>query len=173
MTFQQTASLSHAPWAIWPWLRLPASLTAALRRTYGGEKKFPLAVLTACGRGRPRENERQRLGIHRGERVFWREVLLHGPDPCRPAVQGRTVFPLRAISRGLRPLTRHGNRPIGNTLFRHRRLRRSPIRITASPAEGPRRKWQRSSILVRGKTRIFIKENFLEDLPPWQGKGHL
>ncbi len=172
MTFQQAASLSHAPWAIWPWLRLPASLTAALRRAYGGEKRFPRAVLIACGRSRPYENERKQLGIRRGEWVFWREVFLHGPDPCRPAIQGRTLFPLRAISRGLRPLTKHGNRPIGNTLFRHRRLRRSPIRIRTLPAAGSGREWQRSSILVQGRTRIFIQERFLADLPSWRGRGH-
>ncbi|MBN6748664.1 chorismate lyase, partial [Acidithiobacillus sp. PG05] len=28
-------ALRHAPRAIWPWLILPASLTAALQRAYG------------------------------------------------------------------------------------------------------------------------------------------
>lgn len=160
----------HASRALWPWLRLPASLTAALRRAYGAPQ-WPRAHVLACGRGRPRREERQALGLARGAWVFWREVELHGPDPQKPAVWARSSFPLRAISQGLQPLTRHGSRPIGNTLFRHRRLRRSPIQIKVSPVFGGNRRYRRSSVLQRGARRIWVEEHLLPDLPRWRGRG--
>ncbi|MBU2753618.1 chorismate lyase [Acidithiobacillus sp. CV18-2] len=160
----------HAAWALWPWLCLPASLTAALRRAYGAAD-WPRARVLECGRARPHPEERRALGLNRTAWVYWREVELHGPDPQKPAIWARSSFPLRAISQGLQPLTRHGSRPIGNTLFRHRRLRRSPIQIDAYPVYGPRRRWRRSSILQRGARRVWVEEHLLPDLPRWRGRG--
>lgn len=163
-------SLSHAARALWPWLSLPASLTAALRRAYGAPQ-WPRARVLGCGRTHARPEERRALGMKRSAWVYWREVELHGPDPQRPAIRARSSFPLRAIGQGLQPLTRHGSRPIGNTLFRHRRLRRSPIQIDVRPAFGHRRRWRRSSVLQRGPRRIWVEENLLPDLPAWRGRG--
>lgn len=161
----------HGPRGLWPWLALPASLTAALRRAYGSDPHWPRAQLLASGRSRPSPAEARLLGLGRQSAVFWREVLLHGPDPRHPAIRARTCFALNAIGRGLRPLTRHGSRPIGNTLFRHRRLRRGPLHIHCNPAWGQNRRWWRHSLLWRGNTRVLVIEHFLPDLPTWRGRG--
>ncbi|MGC9127656.1 MAG: chorismate--pyruvate lyase family protein [Acidithiobacillus sp.] len=161
----------HGPQGLWPWLSLPASLTAALRRAYGSDPRWPRAELLASGRRRASRVEAEQLGLHRQSRIFWREVLLHGPDPLRPAIWARTSFAVSAIGRGLRPLTRHGSRPIGNTLFRHRRLRRGPVQIRCAPGYGPQRRWWRHSLLWRGSTRVLVIEHFLPDLPVWRGRG--
>ena len=161
--------LRHAPRALWPWLTLPASLTAALQRAY--EKPHVVqALLLGSGRANPAPVERRILRLHRGEQIFWREVLLHGGDPMRPALWARTTIPLCGLRHGLLPLTRHGTRPIGNTLFRHRRLRRSPIQAESQPRFGQRR-WQRRSVLRRGATGVLVEEHFLPDLPSWAGRG--
>jgi chorismate--pyruvate lyase len=160
----------HAPAALWPWLRLPASFTSALRRAYGAAE-WPRARVIACGRGRARLEESKALGLRRGAWVYWREVELHGPDAQRPAIWARSSFPLRAIGQGLLPLTRHGGRPIGNTLFRHRRLRRSPIQIRVHPVFGESRRWRRCSVLRRGPCRVWVEEHLLPDLPHWRGRG--
>ena len=162
-------ALRHAPRAIWPWLILPASLTAALQRAYG-KPHTVRALLLDSGRANPSPVERRILCMRRGERIFWREVLLHGGDPAYPALWARTTIPLRGLRHGLLPLTRHGTRPIGNTLFRHRRLRRSPIQADSRPRFGPRR-WQRRSVLRRGSVGVLVEEHFLPDLPCWAGRG--
>ncbi|MCE5388135.1 MAG: chorismate lyase [Acidithiobacillus sp.] len=161
---------SHAPWHIWPWLRVPASLTAALRRAYG-QSHGPAARVLACGRGHPSLAEKKLLGLSRGAWVYWREVQLYGPNPNQPALWARSSFPLRTIAQGLQPLTRHGSRPIGNTLFRHRRLRRSPIEMAVQPTFGSQRRWCRRSLLLRGPRRVLVEEHFLPDLPRWRGQG--
>ncbi|WP_414041036.1 chorismate--pyruvate lyase family protein [Acidithiobacillus sp. M4-SHS-6] len=168
MTYK-TPSLQHAPRHLWPWLILPASLTAALQRAYGGAHRVRAQVL-GSGRRRPSYSERQILSLHRGERIFWREVLLHAGDPQRPAIWAMTSIPLSGLRHGLLPLARHGSRPIGNTLFRHRRLRRSPITMNAAPRFG-QRVWQRRSILRRGQSKVLVEEHFLPDLPRWAGRG--
>jgi chorismate--pyruvate lyase len=159
----------HAPWALWPWLVLPASLTAALRRAYG-RSDTPQVLLLGSGRGVARQDERRHLRLQRGERVFWREVLLHGGDAGRPALWARTTVPLHGLRQGLLPLTRQGTRPIGDLLFRHRRLRRSAIVI-----ERRRRQqawsWARRSILQRGPSQALIEEHFSHHLPAWHGRG--
>lgn len=162
-------ALRHAPRAIWPWLTLPASLTAALQRAYG-KSQIVRALLLDSGRATPSPIERSILCMRRGERIFWREVLLHGGDPAYPALWARTTIPLRGLRHGLLPLTRHGTRPIGNTLFRHRRLRRSPIQAESRPRFGQRR-WQRRSVLRRGSAGVLVEEHFLPDLPCWAGRG--
>ena len=162
-------ALRHAPRAIWPWLTLPASLTAALQRAYG-KSQIVRALLLDSGRASPSPIERSILCMRRGERIFWREVLLHGGDPAYPALWARTTIPLRGLRHGLLPLTRHGTRPIGNTLFRHRRLRRSPIQAGSQPRFGQRR-WQRRSVLRRGSAGVLVEEHFLPDLPCWAGRG--
>jgi chorismate--pyruvate lyase len=162
-------ALRHAPRAIWPWLTLPASLTAALQRAYG-KPHTVRALLLDSGRANPSPIERSILCMRRGERIFWREVLLHGGDPAYPALWARTTIPLRGLRHGLLPLTRHGTRPIGNTLFRHRRLRRSPIQAESRPRFGQRR-WQRRSVLRRGSVGVLVEEHFLPDLPCWAGRG--
>ena len=159
----------HAPWALWPWLALPASLTAALRRAYG-RSDTPRVILLGSGRCVARQEERRHLHLHRGERVFWREVLLHGGDAGRPALWARTTVPLRGLRQGLLPLTRQGTRPIGDLLFRHRRLRRSPIVV-----ERRRRQrawsWSRRSILQRGPSQVLVAERFSQHVPAWHGRG--
>lgn len=161
--------LRHAPRMLWPWLTLPASLTAALQRAYG-KLHMVQALLLDSGRANPTPTERRILHLHRGEQIFWREVLLHGGDLMHPALWARTTIPLRELRHGLLPLTRHGTRPIGNTLFRHRRLRRSPIQAESQPRFGQRR-WQRRSVLRRGDTGVLVEEHFLPDLPRWAGRG--
>ncbi|WP_226856803.1 chorismate--pyruvate lyase family protein [Acidithiobacillus concretivorus] len=165
----KTAALDHAPSHLWPWLALPASLTAALQRAYGHTHRVT-ALVIGSGRRNPTYSEQQLLHLKRGERIFWREVLLHAGDPDRPAIWAMTTIPLCGLRHGLLPLARHGSRPIGNTLFRHRRLRRSPITMEALPRFG-QRAWRRRSILRRGHTEVLVEEHFLPDLPPWAGRG--
>lgn len=162
--------LRHAPRHLWPWLTLPASLTAALQRAYG--KTYPVtALLLGSGRRKANPTERCILRLHRGAHIFWREVALHGGDAGRPAIWAMTSIPLAGLRHGLLPLTHHGSRPIGNTLFRHRRLRRSPIALATRPRFG-QRTWQRRSILRRGNTGVLVEEHFLVDMPRWAGRGH-
>ncbi|MHB8236966.1 MAG: chorismate--pyruvate lyase family protein [Acidithiobacillus ferrivorans] len=169
MTTKNPPPLRHAPRLLWPWLTLPASLTAALQRAYA-KPHMVQALLLGCGRANSTPTERYLLRLHRGEQIFWREVLLHGGDVMRPALWARTTIPLRGLRRGLLPLTRHGTRPIGNTLFRHRRLWRSPIQAESQPRFGQRR-WQRRSVLRRGGASVLVEEHFLPDLPRWAGRG--
>ncbi len=165
----KTPALDHAPHQIWPWLALPQSLTAALQRAYG-PKHTVRALLVDSGRRKPSHSEEKLLKLKRGERIFWREVLLHGGDPQRPAIWATTSIPLNGLRHGLLPLARHGTRPIGNTLFQHRHLQRSPITMAAQPRFGERR-WRRRSILRRGKAKVLVEEHFLPDLPRWAGRG--
>ncbi|EGQ60924.1 Chorismate lyase, partial [Acidithiobacillus sp. GGI-221] len=51
-------ALRHAPRAIWPWLILPASLTAALQRAYG-KPHTVRALLLDSGRANPSPVERR------------------------------------------------------------------------------------------------------------------
>ena len=171
MITKKPPPLRHAPRMLWPWLTLPASLTAALQRAYEKPHGMVQALLLGSGRANPTPTERYLLRLHRGEQIFWREVLLHCGDVMRPALWARTTIPLRGLRRGLLPLTRHGTRPIGNTLFRHRRLRRSPIQTESQPRFGRRRCWQRRSILRRGDTGVLVEEHFLPGLPRWAGRG--
>lgn len=165
----KTPSLQHAPRHLWSWLTLPASLTAALQRAYGDARQVRAQVI-GSGRRRPFHAEQRLLHLHRGERIFWREVLLHAGNPQRPAIWAMTSIPLSGLRHGLLPLARHGSRPIGNTLFRHRRLRRSPITLDSLPRYGERA-WRRRSILRRGHTEVLVEEHFLPDLPRWAGRG--
>ena len=169
MTIKSPPPLRHAPRALWPWLTLPASLTAALQRAYGTSHPVQ-ALLLGSGRANPTPTERHILRLHRGEQVFWREVILHGGEADQPALWARTTIPLRGLRNGLLPITRHGTRPIGNTLFRHRRLRRSPIQIESQPRFSSRH-WRRRSVLRRGATGLLIEEHFLPGLPQWAGRG--
>lgn len=171
MITKKPPPLRHAPRMLWPWLTLPASLTAALQRAYEKPHGMVQALLLGSGRANPTPTERYLLRLHRGEQIFWREVLLHCGDVMRPALWARTTIPLRGLRRGLLPLTRHGTRPIGNTLFRHRRLRRSPIQAESQPRFGRRRCWQRRSVLRRGDTGVLVEEHFLPGLPRWAGRG--
>ena len=160
------------PAAVLPWLVDRGSLTARMRRACAAP--FRVRVIHQ-GRGRPHLEEARALGVKPGESALVREVqLLCGGVPW---IFARTVIPNSTLAGPQRRLAHLGERPLGEFLFRHQRMRRGELelaRLTTrnglyhEAVEGleqpPAEVWGRRSLFYLDHRPLLVAEFFLPTL---------
>lgn len=160
---------SALPPALWDWLLDASSLTRRLQLACSGRVRVQVV---AQHWGRPKEGERQALGMRRGERAMIREVrLLCGATPW---VFARTVIPVRTLRGPRRRLAHLGSKPLGAALFADPRMQRGEVEITRlvpgddlydhAVAEGAAAIWGRRSLFRLGGKPLLVSEFFLPAL---------
>jgi len=154
------------------WLLDESSLTRRLQSACSGRFHVELISL---GWQRPFLNEAQALGVSPRQRALIRQVMLCCDD--RPWVFARTVIPVRTLRRAQRRLVHLGARPLGEFLFSHPALQRSPIqvariaatsRLLASCAIADEAAWGRRSVFRLGGHPLLVSEFFLPAMPSFQ-----
>ena len=128
-----------------PWLLDDGSLTArltglnvgafAVRRLYQGWQV-------------PLPSERRLLGLPPRQTALLREVSLSLAG--QPVVFARSLFPLASLTGSLAHLRRLQNRSLGEILFRHPGMHRSPFELARMPGDSER---PRDAGMVAGPQR--------------------
>lgn len=106
------------------WVVDTGSLTGRLRGECAGA--FRVRLL-AQGWQRPALEEAWRLGLHRRQLAWAREVALCCGE--LPMILARTVVPRTSLVRGNETLRHLGTRPLGELLFRAGGSRREPLEV--------------------------------------------
>ncbi|MBR4736920.1 MAG: chorismate lyase [Rhodocyclaceae bacterium] len=120
------------PAALRGWLRDTASLTARIRARCG---HFSVTVLSQR-LARPLPDEAHALGISPARRAWLREVLLRADDV--PVVYARSWHPIAPPARRMAAFFRSGHAPLGQILFAHPRIDRSPLKMRCIDARDAR-----------------------------------
>lgn len=107
------------------WLLDAGSLTARLRAIC--HVNFAVHVRTQSW-GKPLRSEQRELDCERNPWSFIREVILQCDE--EPVVFARTVVPSTTLNKGQRRLLRLGSKPLGELLFRDRKMERDGIEVT-------------------------------------------
>ena len=117
-------------------------------------------------------DERGLTGLHGGRPGYVREVfLLCGGQP---AVYAHSVVSARALQGAWRGLKRQGLKPLGETLFAQRGVRRFPLSYRRLPPSHPLHRrlasrfgrmpaplWARRSLFLRAGAPLWVTEVFL------------
>jgi chorismate--pyruvate lyase len=119
-------------------------------------------------------SERAELGCERRPWSFVREVYLYcGKVPC---VFARTVIPAATLHGGQRRLLHLGSKPLGEVLFRDRKMERGKLEITGlvpgntlySRAQlhgiSTHVLWGRRCVFWLGRAPLLVNEFFLPNL---------
>ena len=150
------------------WLTDDGSLTARLKA------RCPdFAVQKLVSRVRPvNPDERGLAGLRGGRPGYVREVFLMCDG--RPAIYAHSVASVRAVQGAWRGLKRQGLKPLGETLFVQRGIRRFPLSYRRlSPTHPLHRRlvrhfgrvsaplWARRSLFLRAGAPLWVTEVFL------------
>lgn len=170
--WRATSAPPRPPVALRGWLRDSDSLTARIRARCG---QFSVAIQRQT-LARPLPDEAHALGISPARRAWLREVLLLADGI--PVVYARSWHPLVAPAHRMAAFFRSGRQPLGQILFAHPRIRRSPLKICSIDARDaryhralacahaaeapPRLLWGRHSLFVRpAGCAVLVCEFFL------------
>ncbi|MBN8442916.1 MAG: chorismate lyase [Thauera sp.] len=176
-TWLTTPPRAGVPPFLRPWLTDPASLTSRIRARCN---RFSVRVVEQR-LGTAQLDEAALLGLHPGERVWVREVLLFADD--RPVVFGRSLLPRRNLRGAWNLFHGMGARPLGAALFADPAISRSPLtckRFGArdaryhrarsalaqhdTTASIPREVWARRSLFSRHGRALLVSEFFLPEI---------
>ncbi|QSA97343.1 chorismate lyase [Methylococcus sp. EFPC2] len=161
---------AYAPTAAGSWIEESGSLTARLRRIYGGG--FGVKVLGQRW-NKPYPDEIRILGLAWQRHTLVREVLLQ--DRGQALVAARSIIPREAL-RGMQCRLAHlGNRPLGELLFAYPRLARLSLEVSRiEPSHwrpdclgelAPQGEiWGRRSVYAVASGQILVCEFFLPAL---------
>ncbi len=172
----QAILVGHSPYRAW--LTDNGSLTQALKRRCPN-----LCVVRLRQRpGKPHYDERPPLALRPHRLSLIRDVLLTCAG--RPLVYAHSVIPLAGLAGPWRNLSRLGDRPLGEALFKDPQVRRHPLHYRrlddrhplyraaiAHVTDKPPALWARRSVFTRDDHPILVTEVFLPDvlrLPPPQ-----
>ena len=148
------------------WLTDEGSLTRRLMAA--GSSDFRVEVLLEQQQP-ARADEAAALGLHTGQALWIREVLLHTAGA--PRVFARTVADLHTFNAAGVHLENLGSRSLGQLLFSDPRIRREPIEISPYPAEWmpPEHRaehcWARRSRFSSERLQLLVCEVFLPGWP--------
>jgi chorismate--pyruvate lyase len=160
--------LSSATLPYRPWLADRGSLTRRLKERCPRFSVRPLRQAL----GRPLSDERELLGLRRGEMALVREVcLLCGATPVVFAHSVLRAGDLRGV---WNPVSRQGAKPLGEALFSDPRVARAPLefrelgrhhplyrRACAVLRLPPARLWARRSLFTLHGRPLLVTEVFL------------
>jgi chorismate--pyruvate lyase len=165
----------HLPAALRDWLLDESSLTQRLQAACTG--RFHVEIVS-LGWRRPLHDEAQALGVAPWQRALIREVQLWCND--QPWVFARTVIPVRTLRGAQRRLAHLGPRPLGDFLFSHPTLKRSPIQVARIAATSQLLAgcdisqdavWGRRSVFNLKGHPLLVSEFFLPALPPFHQRN--
>lgn len=150
------------------WLTDDGSLTARLKARC---PEFAVQKLTSRIR-QINPDERGLMGLRGTSRGYVREVFLRCGG--QPAVFAHSVVSVHALRRAWRGLRRQGLKPLGETLFAERGIRRLPLsyrhlssshplyrRAARYLGDAPGPLWARRSLFLREGTALWVTEVFL------------
>ena len=161
------------PAALRGWLTDADSLTARIRARCG---QFSVTVLSQAF-ARPQPDEAHALGVSPARRAWLREVLLLADGV--PVVYARSWHPLTPPARRMAAFFHSGRQPLGQILFAHPRICRSPLRMRCvdardaryhralacahvAPESHPHPLWARHSLFARpAGCAVLVCEIFL------------
>jgi chorismate--pyruvate lyase len=162
-------TVADLPPATRAWLLDDGSLTSRLRGlgAFRVQRRFQ-------GWQVPLTSERRLLDQPARQLALVREVALHLDG--QPVVFARSVFPVASLTGELIHLRRLQNRSLGEILFRHPGMLRSPFEAALLAGDSaylpadlrqPAPAWgRRSRFLIAGKS-IMVSEVFLQRFRPW------
>ena len=142
------------------WLQDRGSLMARLR-AHGLQPKI---CLLSQRWGYPNPEERHLLALEPRRHVLIREVSIqHGKLPL---VHGRSIMPLATVTGPERQLLYWGERALGNYLFKHRSMTRSPFSFVSAdlPDYCDQALPGRRSIFYLREKPLLLTEVFLPEL---------
>ena len=158
----------RAPRALRGWLSDRGSLTRRLKARY---PDFGV-TLVGCGFTPPYPDEALALRLSPHNRAYVRDVLLVGGGQAR--VFAHSVLPRSSLRGGWCGITRLGTRPLGETLFTDRRIRRLALAARRVDARHPlyraarrntgvsvRDLWARRSVFCLDGRPLLVTEVFL------------
>lgn len=151
------AARENVPPGLWSWLTEAGSLTERLKACCDD---FTLVVLDE------RDivvdaDEANAMGLQGRTPARVRKVhLCCGGVPC---IQARSLLPHTTLAGAGRALADLGARPLGDALFAHADMTRSPIEITDSPT------WGRRSVFRLAGQPVLVSEYFLPGLEQCTG----
>lgn len=149
-------SLLPKPWR--SWLLDKGSLTLNLKSIAPG--RFSVKVLDTHF-GRASLSEANALSIPIRQMVYVREVALC--IDTIPVVLARSVIPKSTLTGSERQLLFLKNKPLGEYLFKHKHMIRSPIEIKKGLVNGET-VWGRRSIFKLNNKSLLVSEYFLTSL---------
>ena len=144
------------PWRAW--LLDKGSLTLNLKNL--APQRFSVKVLDTYF-GRASLSEAKVLGIPIRQLVYVREVALCIDDI--PVVLARSVIPKSTLTGHEQQLLFLRNKPLGEFLFKHKHMHRSPIEIKQGQVNGEA-VWGRRSIFKLSNKPLLVSEYFLDSL---------
>jgi len=149
-------SLISKPWRAW--LLDKGSLTLNLKNL--APQRFSVRVLNTYF-GRASLSEANALGIPFRQMVYVREVALC--IDSNPVVLARSVIPKSTLTGSEQQLLFLKNKPLGEYLFKHKNMSRSPIEIKKGLVNGEA-VWGRRSIFRLNNKPLLVSEYFLTSL---------